>query len=117
MSIDRRVTLVTVIVTAESSTSMACAINDATGLAYVSRSGRIRLTGDRALGCNQGSPEGTAPECRRLTSYDLAVTTEIIKLTRRPPVALVDTWSATEHVSSRTTQQHIVAVEPVATTR
>ena len=48
-------------------------------------------------------------------SYDLAVDTEIIRLTRRPPVALVDTWSATEHVSSRTTQQHIVAPVPVAT--
>ena len=46
-------------------------------------------------------------------SYDLAVNE--IKLTRRPPVALVDTWSATENVSSRSTQQHIVAPVPVAT--
>ena len=64
----------------------------------------------------RGGPEGTAPiNVVGSASYDLAVTTEIIKLTRRPPVALVDTWSATEHVSSRTTQQHIVAPLPVAT--
>ena len=62
-----------------------------------------------------GGSRRNRPECRQLVSHDLAVDTDIIKLTGRSPLALVNTWSATEHVGPGATQQHIVATEPVAT--